>query len=95
MASSSSVSAWCVHGGTATSTSGTTITLDRSWTWYEILDGGYSDPAAYLLIGVDHDNNVHVVSGFRKKGLKAKRIKEMRDVKRGGLDDYPWLDRQR
>jgi phage terminase large subunit-like protein len=67
--------------------------LDRSWTWYEVLDGGYSDPAAYLLIGVDHDNNVHVVSGFRKKGLKAKRIKEMRDVKRGGLMiTNGWID---
>lgn len=67
--------------------------LDRSWTWYEILDGGYSDPAAYLLIGVDHDNNVHVVAGFRKKGLKAKRIKEMRDVKRGNLMiTQGWID---
>ncbi len=59
--------------------------LDRSWTWYEVLDGGFSDPAAWLLIGVDHDNNVHVVNGFRKKSLITSRIKEMRDQKVSGL----------
>ena len=60
-------------------------TLDRSWTWYEVLDGGYSDPAAWLLIGVDHDNNVHVVDGFRDAQLDADQIKERRDVKVSGL----------
>jgi phage terminase large subunit-like protein len=55
--------------------------LDRSWTWYEVLDGGFSDPAAWLLIGVDSDNNVHVIDGFRKKYLNAGRIKELRDQK--------------
>lgn len=59
--------------------------LDRSWTWYEVLDGGFSDPAAWLLVGVDNDNNIHVVNGFRKKGLSTARIKEIRDVKVSGL----------
>jgi len=59
--------------------------LDRSWTWYEVLDGGFSDPAAYLLIGVDGDNSVHVVNGFREPQLKATKIKEMRDAKTSGL----------
>jgi phage terminase large subunit-like protein len=59
--------------------------LDRGWTWYEVLDGGWSDPAAWLLIGVDHDNNVHVVNGFRRKHLKAEDIKEERDKKSIGL----------
>lgn len=59
--------------------------LNRSWTWYEVLDGGYSDPAAYLLIGVDNDNNVHVVSGYREPQLETKRIKELRDLKVSGL----------
>lgn len=59
--------------------------LDRSWSWYEVLDGGFSDPAAWLLIGVDNDNNVHVVNGYRKKGLRAERIKELRDQRIGGL----------
>lgn len=59
--------------------------LDRSWTWYEVLDGGFSDPAAWLLIGVDHDNNVHVVNGYRKRELGAERIKELRDSKVASL----------
>lgn len=59
--------------------------LDPSWTWYEVLDGGFSDPAAYLLIGVDNDNNVHVVSGYREPQLKTERIAELRNIKRGKM----------
>ena len=59
--------------------------LNPSWTWYEVLDGGFSDPAAWLLVGVDGDNNVHVVSGFRKAQLRTERIKELRDIKVSGL----------
>jgi len=59
--------------------------LNKSWTWYETFDGGFSDPAAWLLIGVDGDNNVHVVSGFRKVQLRTERIKELRDAKVSGL----------
>jgi phage terminase large subunit-like protein len=59
--------------------------LDKSWTWYECLDGGFSDPAAWLLIGVDGDNNIHVVDGYRKKRLQAKDIKEERDKRTSGL----------
>jgi phage terminase large subunit-like protein len=67
--------------------------LDRSWTWYEVLDGGFSDPAAWLLLGVDGDNNVHVVSGFRKRQLTKERIKEIRDAKVAGLTmTSGWMD---
>lgn len=59
--------------------------LDPTWTWYEVLDGGFSDPAAWLLVGVDADNSVHVVSGFRKAQLRTERIKELRDAKVSGL----------
>lgn len=59
--------------------------LDKSWTWYEVLDGGWSDPAAWLLIGIDHDNNVHVVNGFRRKYMKADAIYEERNKKITGL----------
>jgi phage terminase large subunit-like protein len=59
--------------------------LPKTWTWYEVLDGGWSDPAAWLLIGVDDDNNVHVVDGFRKKQLGSVKIKELRDRKMVGL----------
>ena len=41
----------------------------HDWSYYEVLDGGFSDPAAYLFIGVDTDNNVNVIDGFREKGL--------------------------
>lgn len=67
--------------------------LNRSWTWYEILDGGWSDPAAWLLVGVDNDNNVHVVNGYRKKELRAERIKELRDIRISGLTiTRGWID---
>lgn len=59
--------------------------LDRSWAWYEVLDPGFSDPAAWLLIGVDNDNNIHVVNGFRKAQLQTERLKELRDSKIGGM----------
>lgn len=59
--------------------------LNKSWTWYEVLDPGFSDPAAWLLIGVDDDNSVHVVDGFRKKQLRGSKIKELRDRKVAGL----------
>jgi len=59
--------------------------LDKSWTWYEVLDPGFSDPAAWLLIGVDHDNNVHVVNGFREAQLKTPSLKQMRDARVSGL----------
>lgn len=67
--------------------------LDHSWTWYEVLDGGFSDPAAWLLVGVDRDNSVHVVDGFREKQLSAQRIKELRDMKASGLTiTQGWMD---
>lgn len=59
--------------------------LDPSWTWYEVLDGGFSDPAAYLLIGVDSDNNVHVVNGFRDAQLDAKAIARKAEPMKSGL----------
>jgi phage terminase large subunit-like protein len=67
--------------------------LDRSWTWFEALDPGFSDPAAYLLIGVDNDNNVHVVDGFRKSRLLPEKIKELRDNKVSNLlITQGWMD---
>lgn len=59
--------------------------LDRSWTWYEVLDGGFSDPAAYLLIGVDNDNSIHVVNGFREARLDADAIYKRRAAMTSGL----------
>lgn len=59
--------------------------LNPMWTYYEVFDGGYSDPAAWLLIGVDNDNSIHVVNGFRKKQLTTPQIKQLRDSKVGGV----------
>jgi phage terminase large subunit-like protein len=68
-------------------------TLNKSWTWYEMLDGGFSDPAAYLLIGVDDDNNVHVVNGYRKKQIGNRKLKELRDMRVSGLTiTRGWID---
>lgn len=67
--------------------------LDRSWTWYEALDGGWSDPTAWLLIGVDNDNNVHIVDGFREKHMTNEQIKDLRNIKTSGLTiTNGWID---
>lgn len=67
--------------------------LDPSWAWYEVLDGGFSDPAAWLLIGIDNDDSAHVVSGFRETGLSADQIKSHRDNRVGGLTIISgWID---
>jgi phage terminase large subunit-like protein len=61
------------------------VLIAKNWTWYEVLDPGWSDPAAWLLIGVDHDNNVHVVDGFRKKQFEKNDMKDLRDIKKSDL----------
>jgi phage terminase large subunit-like protein len=69
--------------------------LDKSWTWYEVLDPGFSDPAAWLLVGVDHDNNVHVVNGYRKKQMGNAALKQLRDNKIAGLMiTQGWMDNE-
>lgn len=66
---------------------------NRAWNWYEVLDGGFSDPACWLLLGVDGDNNVHIVDGFREPGLSAADIKAKRDIKVSGLPiSGGWID---
>jgi len=59
--------------------------LPFDWTYYEMLDGGFSDPACWLLLGVDNDDNVHVIDGFREAQLKTEDIKRMRDTKIAGV----------
>lgn len=68
-------------------------TLPKSWTYYEVLDGGWSDPAAWLLMGVDNDNSLHIVDGYRRKYTKNERLKEIRDQKVSGLTiTRGWID---
>lgn len=64
-----------------------------NWTWFEVLDGGFSDPAAYLLIGVDNDGDVHVVDGFREAGLSDTQIYSRRKTITTGLQiTKGWID---
>jgi phage terminase large subunit-like protein len=66
---------------------------DRSWTWYEVLDGGWSDPACWLLVGVDKDNDIHVVNGYRRQHMKDADMKRERDTKLGGITiTQGWID---
>lgn len=53
--------------------------------FYEVLDGGYSDPSAYLLIGIDNNDTVHIVDGFRERYLQTNEIKKLRDARTIGL----------
>lgn len=62
------------------------ILITDDWTWFEVLDPGFSDPAAWLLIGIDGDNNVHVVDGFREPQLQPSEIYKRRQVKAGRLN---------
>lgn len=61
--------------------------------YYEVLDGGFSDPAAWLLIGLDGEGDIHVVDGFREKGLSDLEIVTRRNQKSAGLRIINgWLD---
>lgn len=68
---------------------------NRDWDYFEVLDYGYSDPAAWLLIGVDQTGVVQVVDGFREKGLDTTQVAAKRQTKKGdirivqGWIDYP------
>jgi len=59
------------------------ITLD--WTYYDVFDGGWTDPATWLLIGIDPIGDIHVVDGFSEKELLTEDIKEKRKTKVMGL----------
>jgi len=64
-----------------------------AYDYYEVLDGGFSDPAAWLLIGVDGEGDLHVVDGFREKGLSDGEIVSRRKQKIGDLRIINgWLD---
>jgi len=68
-------------------------TPPRSYTYFEVLDGGFSDPAAWLLIGVDGDGDIHVVDGYREKGLSDGELYSRRQTKMMGLTiTRGWID---
>lgn len=55
------------------------------WSYFETLDGGWSDPTAWLLIGIDNLGNFHVVDGFREPNLEDDEIIERRNNKTSGM----------
>lgn len=57
----------------------------KDWAYYEVLDGGWSDPAAWLLVAFDQIGNLHVIDGFLEKELRDEDIKERRDKRTIGL----------
>lgn len=57
----------------------------KDWAYYEVLDGGWSDPATWLLIGIDGLGNLHVVDGYAEPNLLTENIKDKRDTRKGGL----------
>ena len=65
----------------------------QDWSYYEVLDGGFSDPAAWILVGVDNDSNIHVIDGFREKGLSDAEIVSRRSNKTHGIRIVQgWID---
>ena len=60
--------------------------LPKNWSYGEVVDGGFSDPLAWLLIGVDEHGDIHVVDGFRQEQLGTKEIKEKRNDR---ISDLP------
>jgi len=65
----------------------------RDWSYGEVLDSGWSDPTAWLLIATDNAGSIHVIDGFREAQLDAETIKQKRNDKtvsiniRGGFAD--------
>lgn len=67
--------------------------LPKNYTYFEVLDGGFSDPAAYLLIGVDGDGDIHVVDGYREKGLSDTELVSRRNTRISDLTiNNGWID---
>lgn len=57
----------------------------KDWAYYEVLDGGWSDPASWLLAGIDLQGDIHIVDGFAESELLTEEIKKARDLRRGNM----------
>jgi phage terminase large subunit-like protein len=76
--------------------------FSKDWAYYEVFDGGWTDPATWLLIGIDGIGDVHVVDGFAKKEQLTEELVEIRNSRvigislRGGIadNDNPRLNRE-
>lgn len=59
--------------------------LPKDWTYFEVLDGGWSDPASWLLGAIDLNGDLHIVDGFALPELLTGEIKSTRDTRRIGI----------
>ncbi len=55
------------------------------WSYFEIFDGGWTDPATWLLIGIDNLGDINILDGFKETELLTEDIKEKRKNKVLGL----------
>ena len=62
------------------------INFPPEWSYYEVFDGGWTDPATWLLIGIDEIGNIHIVDGYAEKNLLTEDIKKRRDAKSIGIN---------
>lgn len=62
------------------------LEFPKEWSYYEVFDGGWSDPATWLLIAVDETGDLHIIDGFAKKNLLTEDIKEKRNAKTLGIN---------
>lgn len=58
------------------------------WSYFEVVDGGWSDPVAYLFVAMDQMGRVLVLDGFREKQLRTEEIYEKRQAI---VDEIPIL----
>lgn len=61
------------------------LEFPKDWIYYEVFDGGWSDPATWLLIGVDGLGHLHIVDGYAEGQLLTEDIKKKRDLRKANL----------
>src|SRR4030042_1199363 len=57
----------------------------KDWAYYEAFDGGWSDPATWLLLAFDPIGDLHVLDGYSENELLTEEIKRRRDDRTTGL----------
>lgn len=59
--------------------------VSNDWSYYEAVDGGWSDPLAYLLVGMSQSGDIYVIDGFSEKELGEDEIYKKRQSIVGNL----------
>ncbi len=58
--------------------------LEEDLSYYEVIDFGWSDPTAYLLVSMNKKGEIEVIDGFRERELEAEEIVRRRNEIVGG-----------